>query len=109
MDGQARDKTYLAAMAKGVLPYTLDQRLLLPPDMRAWLPEGYLALFVRDVVERGQGARRVSLHRAHAQPLEAGSRWRAPDDRVRFAMTGARTRSALSLREGYAPPLPKKV
>jgi transposase len=37
-------------MAKGYLPYDIDQRLLLPPDMRAWLPEGHLALFVLDVV-----------------------------------------------------------
>jgi transposase len=39
-------------MAKGFLPYTLDQRLLLPPDLRDWLPEGHLALFVSDVVEQ---------------------------------------------------------
>ncbi len=38
-------------MAKDFLPYTLDQRLLLPPDMREWLPEGHLALFVSDVVD----------------------------------------------------------
>jgi len=31
--------------------YTLDQPLLLPPDLRSWLPEGHLALFVNDVVE----------------------------------------------------------
>jgi transposase len=37
-------------MAKGYRPYDIDQRLLLPPDMRAWLPEGHLALFVLDVV-----------------------------------------------------------
>jgi transposase len=37
-------------MAKGYLPYDVDQRLLLAPDMRAWLPEGHLALFVLDVV-----------------------------------------------------------
>lgn len=37
-------------MAKGYLPYNVDQRLLLPPDMRAWLPEGHLALFILDVV-----------------------------------------------------------
>ena len=41
----------LRRMAKGFLPYNLDQRLLLPPDMRAWLPEGHLALFVSDVVD----------------------------------------------------------
>jgi transposase/methylmalonyl-CoA mutase cobalamin-binding subunit len=32
-------------------PYTLDQPLLLPPDMREWLPEGDLALFISDVVD----------------------------------------------------------
>jgi transposase len=51
MDGQAGDKTYVGRMAKGFLPYTLDQRLLLPPDMREWLPEGHLALFISDVVD----------------------------------------------------------
>ncbi len=40
----------LRPMARNYLPYTLDQRLLLPPDMRAWLPEGHLALFIVDVV-----------------------------------------------------------
>ena len=28
------------AMTKAFRPYTLDQQLLLPPDMRPWLPEG---------------------------------------------------------------------
>ncbi len=51
MDGQAGDKTYIAGMAKGFLPYSIDQRLLLPPDMREWLPEGHLALFISDVVD----------------------------------------------------------
>jgi transposase len=37
-------------MAKGYLPYNLDQRLLLPVDMREWLPEKHLALFILDVV-----------------------------------------------------------
>ena len=37
-------------MAKGYLPYDIDQRLLLPPDLREWLPEGHLALFLLDVV-----------------------------------------------------------
>jgi transposase len=38
-------------MAKGFLPYDLNQRLLLPPDLREWVPEGHLALFVADVVD----------------------------------------------------------
>jgi transposase len=38
-------------MAKQFLPYDLDQRLLLPPDLREWLPEKHLALFVSDVVD----------------------------------------------------------
>ena len=40
----------LGRMAHGYLPYDIDQRLLLPPDMRAWLPEGHLAVFILDVV-----------------------------------------------------------
>lgn len=38
-------------MAKGFLSFEVDQRLLLPPDLREWLPEGHLALFVLDVVQ----------------------------------------------------------
>ena len=38
-------------MAKKFIPYTLEQRLLLPPDLRDWLPEGHLALFIADVVQ----------------------------------------------------------
>ena len=37
-------------MANNYLPYDVDQRLLLAPDMRAWLPEEHLALLVLDVV-----------------------------------------------------------
>jgi transposase len=37
-------------MAKGYLPYNVDQRLLLPPDMRDWLSEDHLALFIMDLV-----------------------------------------------------------
>lgn len=38
-------------MPKTFRPYDLDQRLLLPPDLREWLPAGHLALFVSDVVD----------------------------------------------------------
>ena len=51
MDSRAMELT-LARMAKEFLPYSIDQRLLLPPDMRDWLPEGHLALFVDDLVEQ---------------------------------------------------------
>lgn len=37
-------------VAKDFLPYDLDQQMLLPLDMRSWLPEGHLALFIADVV-----------------------------------------------------------
>ena len=37
-------------MARGYLPYEVEQQLLLPPDMRSWLPEGHLAYFVLEVV-----------------------------------------------------------
>ena len=32
-------------------PYSLDQILLLPPDLRDWLPDDHLALFISDVVD----------------------------------------------------------
>lgn len=38
-------------MSKTFRPYTLNQRLLLPPALREWLPEGHLALFVSAVVD----------------------------------------------------------
>jgi transposase len=38
-------------MTKTFRPYNLDQRLLLPPDLREWLPDDHLALFISDVVD----------------------------------------------------------
>ncbi len=39
-------------MPTNFLPYQPDQDLLLPPSLREWLPEGHLAFFVSDVVDR---------------------------------------------------------
>jgi transposase len=39
-------------MGKVFRAYNPDQQLLLPPDLRQWLPEGHLALFVLDVVKQ---------------------------------------------------------
>ena len=33
-------------------PYQLNQLLLLPPDMKQWLPEGDLAYFIMDMVNQ---------------------------------------------------------
>jgi hypothetical protein len=49
MDKRAMELT-LARMAKDFLPYRIDQRLLLPPDLRDGLPEGHWARFVDDLV-----------------------------------------------------------
>jgi transposase len=38
-------------MAKSFLPYSLDQQILLPQDMREWLPENHLANFILDLVD----------------------------------------------------------
>ena len=32
-------------------PYAPDQSLLLPPDVREWLPEGHLAHHISDLVD----------------------------------------------------------
>jgi transposase len=39
------------AMSKTFRPYSLDQHLLLPPDLREWLPEDDLAWFISDTVD----------------------------------------------------------
>jgi len=38
-------------VSKTYLPYVPEQSLLLPPNMREWLPEDHLAVFVGDVVD----------------------------------------------------------
>ena len=38
-------------MARGFLPFDLNQPFLLPPDLRDWLPEKHLARFILDVVD----------------------------------------------------------
>lgn len=38
-------------MGKTFRPYDMNQQLLLPPDLREWLPADHLALYVSDVVE----------------------------------------------------------
>ena len=38
-------------MSKTFRPYELNQRVLLPPDLREWLPEDHLAFFVSDLVD----------------------------------------------------------
>lgn len=62
----------LRRMAKGYLPYDIDQRLLLPPDMRAWLPEGHLALFVLDVVAELDLSRIYAVYEAKDARGRAG-------------------------------------
>jgi transposase len=39
-------------MSKRFLDCNLDQMFLLPPSLRAWLPEGHVGRFVAEVVER---------------------------------------------------------
>src|SRR5215470_3034013 len=39
-------------MSKTFRPYDMNQRLLLPPDLRQWLRDDHLALYVSDVVDQ---------------------------------------------------------
>src|SRR5919197_6764672 len=39
-------------MAKTYRPYVPEQDLLLPPSLREWLPEDYLAFFVSDLIDQ---------------------------------------------------------
>ncbi len=38
-------------MAREFLPYDIDQKLLLPPDLQDWLPDDHLARFILEVVD----------------------------------------------------------
>src|ERR1019366_3630868 len=58
-------------MARGFLPYNIDQHMLLPPDLRAWVPEGHLALFISDVVDT------LDLSRIMSASSKADDRGRA--------------------------------
>jgi transposase len=40
-------------ITRSFLPYEPNQLLLLPPDLREWLPEGHLAHFISDIVDEG--------------------------------------------------------
>ena len=51
-------------MAKGYLPWNVDQRTLLPVDVRQWLPDGHLTLFVLDVVSELRPTARTMCRRA---------------------------------------------
>ena len=59
-------------MAKGYLPYHIEQRLLLPPDIRAWLPDGHLSLFVLDVVAELDLSEIYAVHEARDARGRAG-------------------------------------
>src|SRR5207244_12319466 len=42
----------LRSMGKTFRSYDLNQRLLMPPDLREWLRDDHLALYVSDVVDQ---------------------------------------------------------
>lgn len=51
-------------MTKRFRPYSLDQRLLLPPDLRDWLPADDLAWFISDTVDELDLSAMVSAYEA---------------------------------------------
>jgi transposase len=56
-------------MAKTFRPYDLGQLLLLPPDLRQWLPDDHLADYVSDIVEQlDLGAILNSYEEGRGQP-----------------------------------------
>lgn len=59
-------------MAKHFLPYSLDQQLLLPPNIRDWLPGNHLALFILDVVDALDLEEILSVYRAKSVRGRAG-------------------------------------
>lgn len=47
----SKSSIILEGMSKTYRAYVPEQSLLLPPDLREWLPEGHLAYFVSDVMD----------------------------------------------------------
>ena len=41
----------MAVMSKTFRAYDMNQQLLLPPDLRQWLPDDHLSIYVSDVIE----------------------------------------------------------
>lgn len=62
------------------LPVDRDQQFLLPPSMRDWLPEGHLAWFVLEVLER------VDTSKLHARHRNDGVGRRAYDPEMLLAL-----------------------
>ncbi len=82
-------------MSKPFRPYTLNQRLLLPPDLREWLPEGHLALFVSEVGDAlDLSARFVGYEQGagRGQPPYAPALRVARASRPRASLSGPRRR-----------------
>jgi hypothetical protein len=74
----------LAPMAKDFLPYSIDQRLLLPPDMRDWLPEGHLARFVDELVDPLDLSAIDTVVDGEAQIIVAVDVVQAPNDKLQL-------------------------
>ena len=55
-------------------PYAPEQSLLLPPDVREWLPEGHMAHHISDLVD-GLDLMRISVKwNTHSGDVEHGFR-----------------------------------
>lgn len=46
-------------MSRTFRPYSMDQQLLLPPNLRDWVPEGHLSLFISDLVDESLDLRAI--------------------------------------------------
>lgn len=57
---------------KNFIPYNMNQQFLLPPDVREWLPEDHLALFVSDTVDE------LDLSEIYAEYEKGDGRGRPP-------------------------------
>ncbi len=48
-------------MERTYRPYEVNQRLLLPPDLREWVPEGHLALFILNILATSSRLARIPI------------------------------------------------
>src|SRR5215207_6380689 len=93
-------------MGQNFIACDREQVFLMPPDVRAWLPESHLAWFVVDAVEEMDPAaftRPIGPMRMGVAPTSWGS---SAEDRRRLSL---RTSSAASLAARERPAAPARV
>ncbi len=76
-------------MAKTFRYYNPDQLLLLPPNLREWLPENHLVYFINDIVSKLDLFRIISVYEGERTRLSSVSTGNDDEDVLVCLLCGA--------------------